>query len=113
MTNLIDLLLFHTWWNYSQDNDLPMSEPFHWFNIAEGCVWFVFAALVIVRSVRHHFSAIEAVYAFAFLTFGLSDLREAWVQQSWLIWFKLANLIALFYLRKKVMTQKYPESKLF
>jgi hypothetical protein len=49
----------------------------------------------------------------AFAFFGLSDYREAWVLQSWLIWAKIINLVALVWLRATVMRRYYPQSKLY
>jgi hypothetical protein len=49
----------------------------------------------------------------AFLTFGLTDFREAYELASWLVWIKLLNLIALYLLRRIVMKRYYPASKLF
>ena len=46
----------------------------------------------------------------AFLTFGITDVREAWVQQSWLIWLKLLNLIILLSIRRVVIRRYYPGS---
>ena len=71
------------------------------------------AVLVIGRFFRFRKSFIEILYALAFLTFGLTDVREAYSLDSWLIWFKLANLVVLFRLRASVMRNLYPESRLF
>jgi hypothetical protein len=69
--------------------------------------------LVLRRSLKNHRSAIEAVYALAFLTFGLTDFREAYALQSWLIWLKGANLLALLWLRSRVIARYDPGSKLY
>ena len=58
-------------------------------------------------------STVEPVYALAFFTFGLTDFREAYALDSWLIAIKLANLVALFALRRYVLRQCYPESRLY
>jgi hypothetical protein len=55
----------------------------------------------------------RASVAVAFLTFGLTDFREAYELASWLVWIKLLNLIALYLLRRIVMKRYYPASKLF
>ena len=52
----------------------------------------IMAALVLARFLRSCHSSVEIVYALAFLTFGLSDFREAYSLTSWLIWLKAANL---------------------
>jgi hypothetical protein len=53
------------------------------------------------------------LYSLAFFSFGLTDFREAYVLESWLVWVKLANLIALVVLRSIVIRRYYPDSKLF
>jgi hypothetical protein len=45
--------------------------------------------------------------------FGLTDFREAYAMQSWLLWVKLAVLIALLWLRKVVIQRYYPESGVY
>jgi hypothetical protein len=79
----------------------------------EGVCWVCFAGLVLHRYLKFRHSMIEIVYSLAFLTFGLTDFREAYVLESWLVWVKLANLIALIALRSIVMRRYYPDSKLF
>jgi hypothetical protein len=113
MNDLVDILLLRTWWTYARDGRMAFSVAYHWFNLFEAAAWFVFAALVLWRYFKHRHSPIELAYAFAFFTFGLTDVREAWVQQSWLIWLKLVNLIALFYLRRLVLTKYYPGQRLY
>lgn len=113
MTAAIDLLWWRTWWEYRRSPDLLYSIPYHWFNLAEGIVWLALGILVLVRRQRHAQSRLELWYAAAFVTFALTDFREAWALQSWLIWIKLANLIALFWLRATVIRRFYPERKLY
>ena len=79
----------------------------------EGCAWLGFAAMVLLRYVKHRRSAIELVYCLAFVTFGLSDFREAYRVESWLILLKAMNLAALIYLRWLVIRRYYPQSKTF
>jgi len=57
--------------------------------------------------------AIELLYGLSFITFGLSDYREAYVLQSWLILLKAANLVALLWLRRIVIRRFYPQRKTF
>ncbi len=87
--------------------------PYHWFNLFEGTAWLVFAGRVLYRYARHRNGAIELWYALAFALFGLSDYREAWILQSWLIWAKLINLAALIWLRATVIRRYYPNSTLY
>jgi hypothetical protein len=79
----------------------------------EGTVWIALAFLVFYRYLRVGRSPIEIGYALAFITFGLTDYREAYVLESWLIWVKLVNLIVLLKLRARVIQRFYPASKLF
>ncbi|HUG90359.1 MAG TPA: hypothetical protein VML55_05980 [Planctomycetaceae bacterium] len=110
---LIDTLFYRTWWSYERDTASVFSEAYHWFNLLEAGVWFVFAALVLRRYWRRRHSQLELWYAFSFLTFGITDIREAWFQQSWLIWLKLVNLIVLLWIRRFVIRRYYPGSRIY
>ena len=112
MIEIVRFLSFRTWWQYDPAADW-YALPYHWTNLIEGCFWVGFAVLVFVRYARHKHSAIELVYVLAFLTFGVSDFREAYVVQSWLILFKGTNLAALLYLRWLVIKRFYPGAKVF
>lgn len=108
-----DILIFRTWWSYTSSSTPSVEVTYHAFNLFEGTVWLVLSYLVLQRFIRFRRSKIEIVYASAFLTFGLTDFREAYVLQSWLIWLKAANLLALLRLRAYVITHYYPEDKLY
>ncbi len=110
---VLDILFVRTWWSYELDHGLAYSVAYHWFNLVEGCVWLVLAALVLVRYATQRQSQVELWYSFAFFTFGITDFREAYVQSSWLLWLKVANLVCLLYLRKLVIKRFYPSSKVF
>jgi hypothetical protein len=112
MEDWADLLWSHTWWQYLPA-DGGYSLPYHWLNLIEGSVWILLAALVLWRYWRRRNSKWELGYAFAFLLFGLSDYREAYVLQTWLIWAKGINLFALFYLRRLIIRCYYPTSRLY
>jgi hypothetical protein len=43
----------------------------------------------------------------------LTDFREAYVLQSWLVWVKLANLVALIRLRAMAIRRWHPGSRLY
>ncbi len=113
LSRVADYLWFRTWWTYRSGSLSWVESPYHAFNLFEGTVWVVLAGLVLRRSLRNHRSAIEAAYALAFFTFGLTDFREAYALQSWLIWVKAANLVALLWLRSRVIARYYPGSKLY
>lgn len=113
LSQLVDILWFRAWWRYPQPTDPWFSIPYHIFNLFEGVCWVWFACLVFGRYWKFRHSKIEIVYSLAFFTFGLTDFREAYVLQSWLVWAKLANLIVLVVLRSIVMERYYPDRKLF
>lgn len=98
---------------YEPDTAPLLSHAYHFFNLFEGSVWVVFCGLVFLRRHRGQRSRLELFYALAFFTFGLTDFREAYYQQSWLIWIKGLNLALLFYFRYLVIQRFYPASKLF
>lgn len=82
-------------------------------NLIEGTVWLVFALLVLWRCAKHRHSIIELAYAATFATFGLSDFREAYSLQTWLILCKGVNLVALIWLRAVVIRRYYPTSRVY
>ena len=112
MQPLLDFLLARTWWRYDPNGDW-YSQPYHWFNLCEGVAWLCFAALVLKHYLRHRHSPLELLYCIAFITFGVSDFREAYVVQSWLILFKGLNLATLLYLRWIIIHRFYPGSKTY
>ncbi len=113
MDRIFEILFTETWWCYDPRELSAHSIFTHWFNLFEGVAWCVFAVLVIRRYSRFRRSSIEIAYAGVFLLFGLTDFREAFCVQSWLLWIKLVILIALFFLRRLVMRRFYPESKVY
>jgi hypothetical protein len=108
-----DYLLFRTWWAYPPAKPSWYEVPYHAFNLFEGAVWVIFSGLVLIRFLRRRNSTVEVVYAAAFFAFGLTDFREAYTLQSWLIWLKAANLLVLLWLRALVIRRYYPGSKLY
>lgn len=112
MSSLVRLLFTYTWWSYHSSAPWP-SHLYSWFNVVEGWFWLLFAALVLRRYLQCRRAPIELVYAAAFFTFGLSDFREAYLLESWLVLFKGVNLAALFWLRRHVLQKHYPECKAF
>lgn len=96
-------------------------EIYRAFNFVEALAWFVFAALVVGRWAKNRRSdtggpqrtILELSYAAAFAAFGLSDVREAFVLQPWLILAKGAILTALLALRSIVIRRYYPASRTF
>jgi hypothetical protein len=71
----------------------------------------VFAVLVANRWRRCRQSSVELLYALAFATFGLTDVREASVISAALVLVKGVSLVALLWLRAYVMRRWYPESR--
>lgn len=109
----VDLLFLKNWWRYRPGVDPWVYAPYHAFNLFEGAVWGVLGGLVLARYVRERRSRLEVAYAVVFLTFGLTDFREAYALDSWLVWIKLVNLIVLFWLRASVIRRFYPDSRLY
>jgi hypothetical protein len=68
---------------------------------------------VAARFIRFRRSWLELAYAIAFVAFGLSDFKEAYRLESWLLLFKGINLIALLWLRHLVIRNWYPTSKIY
>jgi hypothetical protein len=85
----------------------------HYFNLFEAAAWFTFAILVLRRWSRLRRSPLEVLYGLAFLTFSISDGIEAWQLTSWLLWWKLVNLVLLLSLRSKILRKCYPDARLF
>jgi hypothetical protein len=110
---VFEYLVFRTWWTYSAGELGWIENPYHFFNLFEGTVWVILAILVFYRYIRCRHSLIEVGYSLAFLAFGLTDFREAYALQSWLIWLKGANLLVLIWLRSIVIRRYYPMSKLY
>jgi hypothetical protein len=113
MKSVVEFLWFKVWWKYPNPVDPWFSIPYHVFNLFEGTCWAILACLVLGRYLVHVRSVVEVGYATAFLTFGLTDFREAYELSSWLVWLKLVNLIVLIQLRNIVMKRWYPASKLY
>ena len=85
----------------------------HYFNLCEAAAWFFFSLLVFQRWWIYRRSVLEIGYAVAFVLFGVSDVVEAWMLTSWLLWWKAVNLTVLYLFRRTVMRQFYPDSRLF
>jgi hypothetical protein len=109
----VDVVFLRTWWRYRPAETPWVTFPYHAFNLFEGTAWVVLSILVLDRYRRKRRSPIELAYALAFFAFGLTDFREAYALDSWLLWLKLLNLIALFRLRWAVIHRFYPESRLY
>jgi hypothetical protein len=105
--SLSDLLWFHRWWGYPSRSDPWFSLPYHSFNLFEGTCWATLAGLVFRRYRHNRHSILEVCYAIAFLSFGLTDFREAYALESWLIWVKPVNLIVLIALRWVLQKRYY------
>jgi hypothetical protein len=110
---LHELLLTRAWWVYCPGSADIHAQLYHSFNLVESSVWWVFAALVLLRFMRFRKSPRELLYALAFVLFGLTDLRESYCLSSWLIWAKLVNLGLLLWLRATVMRRFYPHSRVY
>ncbi len=109
---LLDLIQ-RRWWIYSPQKATWIEHATHGFNLFEGTAWTVFAALVFARFARYRRSWIEVPYALAFFTFGLTDFRESYALDTWLLVVKLMNLVVLFALRRYVIRNFHPESRVY
>lgn len=101
------------WWTYDAESVTGWGLAYRWFNIGEAAVWLVFAVLVARRWQRFRQSSVEPLYALAFTSFGLTDVREASVMSAALLLAKGVNLAALLWLRAHVMRRWYPGSRLY
>jgi hypothetical protein len=110
---VLKILFTKTWWTWDPRDDQWFSVGYHWFNNFEGVAWLVLAGLVFLRYMKHRNSLLEIGYTAAFITFAVTDFREAWEQSSWLIWLKLVNLRALFWIRGNVMRRWYPGARVY
>ena len=106
-------LLSRPWWTYDAETTSGWGLAYRWFNLGEAAVWLLFAALVAGRWRRRRHSSFELLYALAFATFGLTDVREANVMSATLLLFKGVNLAALLWLRSYVIRTLYPQSRLY
>jgi hypothetical protein len=106
-----DFFWSRVWWKYPDPTDPWFSIPYHAFNLFEGSCWLIFAALVLRRHLAFRRSRLEILYTLAFFTFGLTDFREAYVLESWLVWVKLLNLLLLIRLRSIAIRRWYPGSR--
>jgi hypothetical protein len=89
--------LTHTFWTHAA----APNPVYHWFNLAESVFWLGCAA-VVFRRWRKKRHGLELAYALAFVAFALTDLREAYTLQAWLIAVKALNLAALVWLRARL-----------
>ena len=105
--------LQQSWWTYDAAPKATFSHIYRAINLVEGSIWCGLAALVLLRFARHRKSRLELLYAAAFLTFGVSDFREAVALETWLILAKGVNLIALVWLRRTILMRYYPTSRTF
>ena len=106
-------LWFGRWWTYRSGDLGRLEVPYHALNLFEGTAWVILSGLVLGRHLAHRRSTVEIAYAFAFFTFGLTDFREAYALDSWLVWIKAINLVVLLRLRSLVIARHYPGSNLY
>ncbi|MEX2119226.1 MAG: hypothetical protein WD847_06420 [Pirellulales bacterium] len=103
--------LFTTWWTYEPNSGELFSSIYHWFNLVEGVLWCLLAALVLRRYLRYGRTPLEPVYAFSFLAFGATDFFEAYRLPTWLIALKAVILLALVIERRHLLRHHYPMSR--
>lgn len=105
-------MITKTWWTYHA-GDPWFTQVYSWSNVVEGCLWIIYAGLVLRRYYKHGKSQTELLYALAFFTFGLTDFRESYSLTTWLIIAKGMNLGILLWLRRHVLHHFYPKEKTY
>lgn len=113
MQTALDILFLRVWWDYRTAADPLFADIYHYGNLLEGSAWLAMGVMVFVRYLRQRRSWIEIAYAAAFVAFGLSDFREAYRLESWLVLAKGINLVTLLCLRRRIVTDYYPSARLF
>ena len=113
LASMLREVLTNPWWSFDSQTTGGWGVAYRWFNLCEGAIWAVFAALVIRRWHAHRRSRLEIVYAAVFLLFGLTDFREAYVQSAALVGTKAIVLVSLFSIRRRVLKTCYPHSRLY
>lgn len=103
--------MFVELWRYSEMEPTPYQPIYHWMNAVEALIWLGFAVAVLYRNRRHRKSSLELFYAGLFFLFALTDAREMFVVQPWLILFKGVVLVGILWARYVVCKRYYPESK--
>lgn len=101
------------WWTYDPQRAAWGDLLYRGFNLFEAGCWFVFAALVLRRWMVHRRLPLELGYAALFVLFGLTDLHEAWQQSAGLVLVKGIILLLLLLTRRRVMSQGYPDARLY
>jgi hypothetical protein len=100
------------WWSYNSSTGTLFPAIYHWFNICEACIWLICAGIVLARYIRNRHSPLELLYAAAFISFAITDFREAFQVGFTLVIVKLLNLALLLYLRSLVLKRFYPTHKI-
>ncbi|MBX3443717.1 MAG: hypothetical protein KF774_15015 [Planctomyces sp.] len=101
------------WWEWNSATASPWDWLYRTFNLAEATAWMTFAGLVLRRWLQHRHSPLELAYAGAFVTFGLTDVAEAWQHTLALLLMKGVVLVALLWLRAISMRRWHPGSRLY
>ncbi len=84
-----------------------------YFNLAEAIAWFAIAALVLNRWREFRRTPEEWLYAGLFFAFGLTDVCEAFLLQTWLLWIKGLVLAGILYYRRRLHQRHYPGWKTY
>jgi hypothetical protein len=100
-------------WQYTPQTANGLDLLYRWVNLVEGTAWCLIGAAILLRHFRYRRWPLEPLYAATFVLFGISDFREAWCLQPWLILVKAVLLLALWCQRAYVLTRHYPQSRAF
>ncbi|QDT36799.1 hypothetical protein Pan189_11620 [Stratiformator vulcanicus] len=102
-------------WSWLRDGDEPWGPAYFWFNVAEGLIWFGLGFYVLIRAYRRSWreglSPVETAYAVAFVVFGLTDLREAWICTPVLIIAKGLICATILLIRREITRRYYLSTK--
>lgn len=82
-----------------------------WFNAVEAALWMGLALFVVVRSLRGKRLLVEAVYAFSFFAFGVTDILEMHRLTVGLLGLKLFVLLAIL-LARQIVIRNYERARL-
>jgi 4-amino-4-deoxy-L-arabinose transferase-like glycosyltransferase len=95
----------------SYENIGPLQIFYFGFNSIEAIAWFIFAAYVLSRWVKHRKSNVEILYSLSFLLFGITDILELDKLPVWLLLVKGVILVSILLARHHLLKNHYPDAK--
>lgn len=113
MNDWANALLWRTWWRWDVDGEGWKNVAYHSFNFLEVATFACLGMLILKRYYVNRRSSLEACYGVGYLLLSLTDVREAYVMQPWLIWAKLALIVPILIWRSRVIREFYPSSRVY